>query len=380
MAGLTLTLTPYNGSILLIGPLGGFEDLLPVIAGSGLPVTHISQHDDVGNSKYSAVSQFETKNRIAVASDLEGRTAVFISGDTGAHIALAREAHKRGIPVHVVGQSLLSTFQLPGRQLPGHVARPRATVPAGTIYLVGAGPGNPELLTQAAIHALEQADIVFHDKLVAPAIMDLIPAHVTRKFVGKSRGHHSMTQDDIGRALVAAARSGLRVVRLKSGDPFIFGRGGEEMIAARHAGIPVAIVPGITAALGCAAAAGIPLTQRLMAGAVTLATGHRSADGRPTDWAQLAGEDRTLVLYMGKDEAPRLTEDLLDAGIGPDMPIALIENGTRADMRVEIGTLGRLPVLAQNLSPNAPCLIIIGTVVRLSDHWCEAAPVLAAAE
>ena len=375
MAGLTLTLTPYNGSILLIGALGGFHDLLPAIAGSGLPVTHISQYDDVAKLNYPAPGQFETRNRVATACDLEGHTAVFIAGDTSAHIALAREAHRRGIPVHVVGQPLLSTFQLSG-----HVARAQASLPAGTIYLVGAGPGNPELLTQAAIQALELADIVFHDKLIAPAIMDLIPAHVTRHFVGKSRGHHSMTQDDIGRALIAAARSGQRVVRLKSGDPFIFGRGGEEMIAARQAGIPVVIVPGITAALGCAAAAGIPLTQRLMAGAVTLATGHRSADGRPTDWARLAGEDRTLVLYMGKDEAPRLTEDLLDAGLGADMPIALIENGTRADMRVELGTLGRLPELAQVLSPNAPCLIIIGTVVRLSDHWRETAPLLAAAE
>ncbi len=375
MAGLTITLTPYNSSILLIGPLGDLQDLVPIIAGSGLPVIHISQYDDVASSIYSPYPQFESIRRKALPSDLDGRTAAFIAGDGPANVELAREAKRRNVPVHVVGQPLLSTFQLPERPDPQGAA-----LATGTIYLVGAGPGNPELLTKAALNALGQADIVFHDKLIAPAIMDLIPAQAARKFVGKSRGHHSMTQDDIGRALVAAAAQGLRVVRLKSGDPFIFGRGGEEMIAARQAGIPVVIVPGITAALGCAAAAGIPLTQRLMAGAVTLATGHRSADGRPTDWAQLAGEDRTLVLYMGKDEAPRLTDDLLDAGIGPDMPIALIENGTRADMRVEIGTLSQLPALAQDLSPNAPCLIIVGTVVRLSDHWRETAPLLAAAE
>jgi uroporphyrin-III C-methyltransferase len=375
MAGLTLTLTPYKGSILLIGALRDLQELLPAIIGSGLPVTHISQLDDVSKPNYSSAQQFEFIGREAMPSDLVGRSAVFIAGDGRANIELAREAHRCGVPVHVVGQPLLSTFQLPDQ-----AGRRDAGLPAGTIYLVGAGPGNPELLTKAALNALEQADIVFYDKLIASAIMDLIPATAARQFVGKSRGHHSMTQDDIGRALVAAARQGLRVVRLKSGDPFIFGRGGEEMIAARQAGIPVVIVPGITAALGCAAAAGIPLTQRLMAGAVTLATGHRSADGRPTDWAQLVGDDRTLVLYMGKDEAPRLTEDLLNAGIGLDMPIALIENGTRTDMRVEIGTLGRLPDLAKLLSPHAPCLIIIGTVVRLSDHWRELAPLVAAAE
>jgi uroporphyrin-III C-methyltransferase/precorrin-2 dehydrogenase/sirohydrochlorin ferrochelatase len=188
-----------------------------------------------------------------------------------------------------------------------------------------------------------------------------------------------MSQAEIGQAMIDEAKSGRKVVRLKGGDPFIFGRGGEEMVAARAAGIPVVIVPGITAALGCAAAAGIPLTQRQMAGAVTLTTGHRAKDGTPVDWAALAGADRTMVIYMGQDEATRLTKELIDAGLSPNTPVALIENGTRPDMVVTTGPLSDLGNMAAAQS-NGPCLIIIGEVVRLSHHWREPLAFALAAE
>ncbi len=245
------------------------------------------------------------------------------------------------------------------------------TVEGGSVALVGAGPGDPELLTLKALRALSDADIVFYDELVAEPILDRIRRDAERVPVGKRKAHHSVPQDQIGRLLVEAAQAGKRVVRLKGGDPFIFGRGGEEVEAVRAAGLPITIIPGISAALGCAASAEIPLTHRDHASALVLATGH-GRDGVPFSSAgvpQAGG--KTVAIYMGLAQAPRITQELIDAGHANDTPVALIENGTRPDQKVSTGLLADLPRLALQHG-TGPTLLIIGSVVRLSRYWGDA--------
>ncbi|MFY7777534.1 MAG: siroheme synthase CysG [Elstera sp.] len=245
------------------------------------------------------------------------------------------------------------------------------SVEGGSVALVGAGPGDPELLTLKALRALSDADIVFYDELVAGPILDRIRRDAERVPVGKRKAHHSVPQDQIGRLLVEAAQAGKRVVRLKGGDPFIFGRGGEEVEAVRAAGLPITIVPGISAALGCAASAEIPLTHRDHASALVLATGH-GRDGVPFSSAgvpQAGG--KTVAIYMGLAQAPRITQELIDAGHANDTPVALIENGTRPDQKVSTGLLADLPRLALQHG-TGPTLLIIGSVVRLSRYWGDA--------
>lgn len=266
------------------------------------------------------------------------------------------------------GDLVLAGDEAGAEVLAEEIARHPDAVAGGVIHLVGAGPGDPDLLTLAALRVLGRADIVFHDQLVAPAILDRVRRDAIRHYVGKSSGRHSLPQDEIAQRMIEAARQGQVVVRLKGGDPFIFGRGGEEMLAAEAAGIPVVIAPGITAALGCAAAAGIPLTQRHMAGAVSFVTGHRAPDGQAPDWAGLAGPDRTLVVYMGREEAGTITAALTRAGVDPATPVALVENGSRPNMTVATGALARLPALAAGPA-RGPALIIVGDVVRLAPAW-----------
>jgi uroporphyrin-III C-methyltransferase / precorrin-2 dehydrogenase / sirohydrochlorin ferrochelatase len=238
---------------------------------------------------------------------------------------------------------------------------------AGSVALVGAGPGDPDLLTLRALRLLQNADVIVHDKLVDERVLDYVRRDARRIYVGKSRSRHTLTQDAINAVIVAEARAGHRVVRLKGGDPFIFGRGGEEMQACRTAGIAVEVVPGITAALGCGAATGVPLTHRDHASGVTFVTGH-VRDGEPDlDWAALARLRHTLVIYMGLNACGRIADRLLAAGISPDTPAALIENGTRPDQILAAGTLSDLPLLAQQHQLRGPALIIIGEVVRLAD-------------
>lgn len=238
---------------------------------------------------------------------------------------------------------------------------------AGSVALVGAGPGDPDLLTLRALRVLQDADIVVHDKLVDERILDYVRRDARRLYVGKSKSHHTMSQDAINQLLVAEASAGYRVVRLKGGDPFLFGRGGEEVQALRAAGIKVEIVPGITAALGCGASTSIPVTHRNHANGVTFVTGH-GKDGEPDlDWQSLARLRHTLVIYMGLSAAATIASRLTDAGLSPDTPAALIENGTRPDQKLVTGTLADLPALAAAHGLTGPALIIIGDVVRLAD-------------
>lgn len=237
----------------------------------------------------------------------------------------------------------------------------------GTVYLVGAGPGDPDLLTLRAARLIERAQLVVHDGLVDPAILALAPASATLISVAKSRSKHTMPQESINALLVREAQTGRDVVRLKGGDPFVFGRGGEEMEACRAAGIRVEIVPGISAANGAAAAAGIPLTHRDSASIVSFVAG-QCKGLKDQDWAGLAGKGRTLVIYMGVKTAPQIAEKLMEDGLAPDMPVAVIENAARSSMRVLRASLAALPQLVEQERVVSPALIVIGEVTGRPDR------------
>ncbi len=246
----------------------------------------------------------------------------------------------------------------------------------GSVHIVGAGPGDPDLLTLRALQSLQRADIVFHDELVGPDILDYARREAERVNVGKQKGKPSASQDEINAALLAAARAGKRVVRLKGGDPFVFGRGGEEAEFLERHGVAVVAVPGITAALGCAAAAGIPLTHRDLASSVTFVTGH-GRDGAPlADWKGLARADRTIVVYMGLSAAGEVSARLVAEGLAPSTPAAIVVRGTRRDQSVSLGTLAGLPALARAHAGESPALIIIGKVAALAKRGLAETPSL----
>jgi len=234
----------------------------------------------------------------------------------------------------------------------------------GEVVLVGAGPGDAGLLTLKGLQQIQQADVVVYDRLVSDEIMNLVRRDADRVFVGKRAGYHCVPQEEINQILLHEAQSGKRVVRLKGGDPFIFGRGGEELETLCHAGIPFSVVPGITAASGCSAYSGIPLTHRDYAQSVRLVTGHLKTGGE-LDWANLAAEKQTLVFYMGLNQAAAIQEQLIAHGMQADMPVALVENGTSVQQRVVSGALSQLGDLAQQVK--SPSLIIVGRVVALRD-------------
>ncbi len=246
----------------------------------------------------------------------------------------------------------------------------------GCVTLVGAGPGDPDLLTIRAARALEDADVIVHDRLVGPGVLDRARRDAERIDVGKGRGTAAKSQDEINALLVHLARAGRRVVRLKGGDPFIFGRGGEEAGYLRRHGIRVDAVPGITAAIGCAAAAGIPLTHRDHVQALTFVTGHGKAGEPEFDWASLAVGRQTIVVYMGKATAGRIAARLIEAGMDRATPAAMIVNGTLSDQRIATGPLSRLGDLARDPDEgpgrDEPALFVIGDVVRHAAAWSEA--------
>jgi uroporphyrin-III C-methyltransferase/precorrin-2 dehydrogenase/sirohydrochlorin ferrochelatase/uroporphyrin-III C-methyltransferase len=237
------------------------------------------------------------------------------------------------------------------------------------VYLVGAGPGDPELLTLKAHRLIGEAEVVVYDRLVAQAILDSIPKGTSRIYVGKAPKCHRMVQDEINALLVKLARAGRRVVRLKGGDPYIFGRGSEEAAFLRRHGVPVEVVPGVTAAAGCAAAAGIPLTHRGLATGVRFVTGHRGNDrSLDLNWQSLADPDTTLVVYMGLSTLMELTRELLDAGLPADTPAAAVTNGTLPEQRVIVGTLDDLVGQIEAAGLRPPTLAIIGKVVSLVER------------
>lgn len=234
----------------------------------------------------------------------------------------------------------------------------------GTIYLVGAGPGDPDLLTLRAARLIERAGLIVHDGLVDRAILALAQPSTQMVSVAKQRSRHTLPQDRINDLLVREALAGRDVVRLKGGDPFVFGRGGEEAETARAAGVPVEIIPGISAANGAAAAAQIPLTHRDHASIVSFVAG-QCKGLTEQDWAGLAGKGRTLVIYMGVKTAPLIAEKVMADGLAPDVPVAVIENAARPQMRVLRGLLASLPELISREEVVSPALIVIGEVAAL---------------
>lgn len=236
----------------------------------------------------------------------------------------------------------------------------------GTVALIGAGPGDPSLLTLRAWSLLQQADAVVYDRLVSPELMAMLPARSQRHFVGKASGHHSLKQEQINQLLADLAQQGLRVARLKGGDPFIFGRGAEELDFLLKQQISCQIVPGITAASGCTAYAGIPLTHRGVAHSCQFITGHLQEDGALNlPWPSLADPKKTLVFYMGLSSLAEISRELINAGLAADTPAALIGSGTYAEQQVIRGSLVKLQSMAKHAELTPPTLTIIGHVVDL---------------
>jgi len=302
-------------------------------------------------------------------------------GQLGAHAGRWREAVREALPV--LSQRLrfwdgffsgpVATSVLAGNaagadeatQRALNEARAAASETRGEVYLIGAGPGDPDLLTLRAQQLLQQADVILHDRLVPEAILGRARRDAERINVGKSPGRHEHTQEYINQLLVEHARAGKRVARVKGGDPFIFGRGGEEMQVLRDAGIPVVVVPGITAGLGAAASAGIPLTMRGLSQAVTMVTATGAQSGS-LDWSALAQAQHTIVFYMSAAQIGFIVAQLLEHGLPATQPVALIERATWPDERVLKSTLAELPQLAQRSNLQSPTLLVVGEVAALA--------------
>jgi uroporphyrin-III C-methyltransferase/precorrin-2 dehydrogenase/sirohydrochlorin ferrochelatase len=266
---------------------------------------------------------------------------------------------------------LAGNNEIAEQQLQQSLIKQKDTITQGEVYLIGAGPGAPDLLTFRALRLMQQADVVVYDHLVSPEIIDLARRDSEKIYVGKQRDKHTLPQESINTLLADLAKAGKRVVRLKGGDPFIFGRGGEEIETLMQQGISFQVVPGITAASGCSAYAGIPLTHRDHAQSCTFVTGHLKNNSINLNWTQLAEPNQTIVIYMGLIGLEKICQSLIDHGSPKDLPIAMIQKGTTSNQRVITGTLDTFAATIACMNIKPPTLIIIGTVVTLHDklNW-----------
>jgi uroporphyrin-III C-methyltransferase/precorrin-2 dehydrogenase/sirohydrochlorin ferrochelatase len=273
-----------------------------------------------------------------------------------------------------VAELFLAGKEAAARQMLDRAVRsPGPIQTQGEVYLVGAGPGDPDLLTFRALRLMQRADVVMYDRLVSTEILALTRRDARKIYVGKERSKHALSQPDINVQLATFAKAGQRVLRLKGGDPFIFGRGGEEIGELTRQGIPFQVVPGITAAAGCASYAGIPLTHRDYAQSCIFVTGHLKDGSVDLNWEMLAQPQQTVVIYMGLIGMPVICRELVSHGVDKDMPIALIEQGTTKAQRVFTGSLATLPDVIQGKGIRAPTLLIVGQVVKLREKlsWFE---------
>ena len=292
-------------------------------------------------------------------------------------IAVPEERDRRIFWDKVVQGTIAENF-FSGRETKGEILLHQAIEDAaktgsaqnlvGEVWLIGAGPGDPDLLTFRALRLMQQADVVLYDRLVSDEILNLTRRDADRIYVGKKRADHAVPQGEINQLLVDLALEGKSVVRLKGGDPFIFGRGGEEIELLAESGVPFQIVPGITAASGCATYAGIPLTHRDHAQSCTLVTGHLKDGSVDLNWADLSMPNQTVVIYMGLVGLPTICQKLMEHGVSKDMPIALIQQGTTRNQKVYTGTLSTMVEKIKGQEVQAPTLIIVGSVVSLQDQ------------
>jgi uroporphyrin-III C-methyltransferase/precorrin-2 dehydrogenase/sirohydrochlorin ferrochelatase len=280
---------------------------------------------------------------------------------------VARRRFWEGLLEGPVAEKVLAGKKAEADKLMGVVIDSTEDSLLGDVSLVGAGPGDPDLLTFKALRLLQSADVVLYDRLVSSAIVDLSRRDADKVYVGKARSNHAVPQEDINQLLVKYAREGKRVVRLKGGDPFIFGRGGEEIEGLAELNIPFQVIPGITAAAGCAAYSGIPLTHRDYAQSVKFVTGHLKDDSCNLNWESLIFTDQTVVFYMGLHGLPIISKKLIENGRAPETPVALVQKGTTPEQKVVIGDLSNINELVEKEKIKAPTLIIVGEVIELHD-------------
>jgi uroporphyrin-III C-methyltransferase/precorrin-2 dehydrogenase/sirohydrochlorin ferrochelatase len=354
MARLDVSLDIQGRHCLVVGGGAAASDRTAAALAAGARVTVVAAELDPALRQQVADGRVAWRQRAFAPGDLEDVQLVLaLSGDPDADHAVAQAAATCRIPCSAPE----------ARMEP----QPRSQQRRGQVTLVGAGPGDPGLLTLDGLRALEQAEVILHDRLIPQEMLDVAPAAAERIFVGKQRSQHHYTQDELNALMIRLGREGKRVVRLKGGDPFVFGRGGEEAAALAEAGIDCRVVPGITAASGCATYAGIPLTHRDHAHACQFITAHDRDGLCDHDWAALVRPQQTLVIYMGLLALRGLCPMLVEHGMDPDMPAALIEKGTTPEQRVLVGTIATLPEIAARHEPTSPAVVIVGEVVRLRE-------------
>ncbi len=405
--------------VVVIGGGAVAERKIEILIESGARVRVVSPEVTDLVARWAEAGRIAVERRGYRAGDLDGaRLAYAATSDPRVNESIRDEARRAGIWLNVVDQPDLCDFITPALvrrgdltiavstngRVPGlskkirqeleqqygpdyadtvarlgdERARARAarasSAAAGTVYLVGAGPGDPELLTVKGRRLLESADTVVYDALVDPRLLDLCRATAARIFVGKRDNRHSLPQAEINDRLVEEARAGRVVVRLKGGDPFIFGRGGEEAEALGQAGIPYEVVPGVSAGVAVPAYAGIPLTHRDFASEVVFLTGHSCASNRrPIDWERYAKSRASLVIFMGLHNLKAIARELVERGRDPECPVAVIENGTTESQRTIVAPLARIAEEAEAASVKPPALIVVGEVVSLRDrlNWFD---------